>query len=39
MSLREIAQEEAIKLKPLMRRNPGFTADEQLTRGKEIRLR
>jgi|688.fasta_scaffold48195_6 hypothetical protein len=39
MSLREIAQEEAIKLKPLMRRNPGFTADEQLPRRKEIRLR
>jgi hypothetical protein len=39
MSLREIAQQEAIKLKPLMRRNPGFTADEQLPRGKEIRLR
>jgi uncharacterized FlgJ-related protein len=39
ISLREIAQQEAIKLKPLMRRNPGFTADEQLPRGKEIRLR
>jgi hypothetical protein len=39
MSLRELAQAEAIKLKPLMRRNPGFTADEQLPRGKEILLR
>jgi len=39
MSLRELAQEEALKLKPLLRRNKACSADEKLPIGKEIQLR
>lgn len=39
MSVRELAQREALKLKPLMRRNDISSADEQLPCGKEVFLR
>lgn len=39
MSARELAQQEALKLKPLMRRNHLSSADEQLPCGRELFLR
>lgn len=39
MSVRELAQREALKLKPLMRRNHVSSADEQLPCGREVFLR
>jgi LysM repeat protein len=39
MTLREIAQEEALTVKSLLRKNQGVTADETLSKGKEIRLK
>ena len=39
MSVRELAQREALKLKPLMRRNDISSADEQLPCGREVFLR
>jgi len=39
MSARELAQKEALKLKPLMRRNHLSSADEQLPCGREVFLR
>ena len=39
MSVRELAQQEALKLKPLMRRNHISSADEQLPCGREVFLR
>lgn len=39
MTIREIAQQEAIKLKPLMRRNHVSSPDEQLPRGEKVFLR
>jgi len=39
MSARELAQQEALKLKPLMRRNHLSSADEQLPCGSKLFLR
>lgn len=39
MSVRELSQREALKLKPLMRRNDISSADEQLPCGREVFLR
>jgi chaperone required for assembly of F1-ATPase len=39
MSARVLAQREALKLKPLMRRNNISSADEQLPCGREVFLR
>lgn len=39
MSVRELAQQEALKLKPLMRRNNIPSADEQLPCGRMVFLR
>ena len=39
MTLREIAQEEALTVKSLLRKNQGVSADETLSKGKEIRLK
>lgn len=39
MTLREVAQKEAVKLKPLMKRNQNFSPDKQLPSGERIFLR
>ncbi len=38
-TLREIAQQEAVKLKPIMRKNENSSPDEQLPKGEKIILR
>ena len=38
-TLREIAQQEAVKLKPIMRKNEISSPDEQLPKGEKIFLR
>jgi uncharacterized FlgJ-related protein len=39
MTLREVSQQEAIRLKPLMRKNQSSSPDEQLTKGEKVFLR
>ena len=39
MTLREVAQKEAVKLKPMMRKNQISSSDEQLPKGEKIILR
>lgn len=39
MTLREVAQKEAVKLKPMMRKNQNSSPDEQLPKGEKIILR
>ena len=39
MTLRELAQKEAVKLKPMMRKNQISSPDEQLPKGEKIILR
>lgn len=39
MTLREVSQQEAVKLKPLMRKNQSSSPDEQLTKGEKVFLR
>ena len=39
MTLREVAQKEAVKLKPMMRKNQISSPDEQLPKGEKIILR
>ena len=38
MTLREVAQKEAVKLKPMMRKNQISSPDEQLPKGEKIIL-
>ncbi|MFY7943115.1 MAG: glycoside hydrolase family 73 protein [Crocinitomicaceae bacterium] len=39
MTLREVSQQEAIRLKPLMRKNQSSSPDEQLPKGEKVFLR
>jgi uncharacterized FlgJ-related protein len=39
MTLREVSQKEAIRLKPLMRKNQSSSPDEQLPKGEKVFLR
>jgi uncharacterized FlgJ-related protein len=39
MTLREVSQQEAIRLKPLMRKNQSSSPDEQLSKGEKVFLR
>jgi uncharacterized FlgJ-related protein len=39
MTLREVSQQEAVKLKSLMRKNQSSSPDEQLTKGEKVFLR
>jgi uncharacterized FlgJ-related protein len=39
MSLRELSQKEAVKLKKLMRKNQSYSPDEQLPKGERVFLR
>ena len=39
MTLREVSQQEAVKLKSLMRKNQSSSPDEQLTKGDQVFLR
>jgi hypothetical protein len=38
MTLREVSQQEAVKLKSLMRKNQSSSPDEQLTKGEKVFL-